>query len=41
MPGVVAFYKHTDMTNYNIFTPKDFGYAEEEEVRCVSFGNIF
>jgi hypothetical protein len=41
MPGVVAFYKHTDMTNYNTFTPKDFGYAEEEEVCAVTLNANF
>ncbi|CAB3359550.1 Hypothetical predicted protein [Cloeon dipterum] len=38
MPGVVGFFKHTDMVHYNTFTPPDFGYADQEEIFCS--GNV-
>ncbi|XP_059486228.1 uncharacterized protein LOC132202921 isoform X2 [Neocloeon triangulifer] len=34
LPGVVAFFKQTDLTQYNTFTPLDFGYEEEDEILC-------
>ncbi|XP_059486225.1 uncharacterized protein LOC132202920 isoform X2 [Neocloeon triangulifer] len=34
LPGVTTFLKHTDLEKYNTFTPKDFGYVEEEEILC-------